>query len=384
MKLALLKGDRYNPWHVAAFQHIPEVEPVVFRTESDFRRRIREVRGPLFPSETLPMDTHAGAPFQRFLNVVRARAGNREPRMAPFHNRLREFDLIQTWELFTDWSAEGLRAHQKWDIPLSVMVWDNIPFNMERDPGRRALKEAVARGASQFIVHTERSRRTLDIEGVAAERVVKLDPGVDTERFSPGPPNRKAFGLPDSSFVILFVGWLLPRKGIDFLLLALRELLRDTALADFDARLLVVGSGPGADRVERLVSRLDIGGACTFAGALPHDRMPEAFRSADVFVLPSVATPEWQEQFGMSLVEALACGVPVISTHTGAVAETVEDAAVLCQPNDFVSLYEALKELMRDSKARQALGERGRALALRRFQLGPYAAALSEIYLKLR
>jgi glycosyltransferase involved in cell wall biosynthesis len=386
MKLALLKGNRFNPWHLLAFNQLrgnPEI--VAFRAESEIQRYYAEQGADTlrFPVERIYFDTQAGPWPRRIWNQVTTRYRNREPHMLPFHERLKGFNLIHTWELFPDWSREALEARRRWDIPVCAMVWDNIPFNMERDPARRALKEQVAREADRFIVHTVRSLRTLVVEGVDEKRIVKMDHGVDTEKFSPGPRQRAQFGLDDDAFVILFVGWLLPRKGIDFLLLAMRELKHDPVLGKRPVKLVCIGSGPGRDRVEELVKRLDIEDRCTFTGSLPYDAMPDAFRAADVFVLPSIATPEWQEQFGMALIEAMACGVPVITTYSGAIPEVVEDAAVLCQPNDFVSIYDALKALMLDPARCAELAARGRARAEARFTLAQYANALSDVYAEL-
>ena len=383
MKLALLKGNRFNPWHLQVFEQLDGISDVVaFRADSEIQRYFKERQEEAlkFQVEPIYFDTQAGPVTRRIRNRILQRCYRYEPRILPFHERLKNFDLIQSWELFTDWSAEAVQAHEKYGIPLSVMVWDNIPFNMERNPRRRALKKQVARAADRFVVHTERSRRILDIEGVEAERIVKIAPGVDTERFCPGPRNRAAFNLAEDEFIVLFVGWLLPRKGIDFLLLALRELLHDTSLKGRRVRLLMVGSGPGRERVEKLIARLNLHDTCTFAGALPYERMPDAFRAADVFVLPSIATPEWQEQFGMSLIEAMATGIPVISTLSGAIPEIVHDAAWLCQPNDFVSLYESLRELILHPEKGEQLAQRGRAHAVASFGLPQYAAALSKLY----
>lgn len=383
MKLALLIGNRFNPWHLEGFKRLrgaPEV--VCFRADSEIQRYFMERGGDVLslPAEPIYFDTQAGPPWARLRNELMTRYFGREPRILPFHDRLQGYDIIQSWELFTDWSSEAEMARRRCGVPLCVMVWDNIPFNMERNPGRREVKERVARAADRLIVHTERSRRMLDIEGVASRRVIKIDPGVDTEQFSPGPSMRERFGLSDEDFVILFVGWFLPRKGLDFLLLALREILNDAALAKRRPRLLVVGSGPGRDRVDALVGRLGIGSACTFAGSLTYAEMPQAFRAADAFVLPSIATPEWQEQFGMAIIEAMATGTPVVSTLSGAIPEITGGAAMLCQPNDFVSLYEALKELMIEPAKRRELSARGRDRALERFSLEGYAEALSSVY----
>lgn len=384
MKLALLKGNRFNPWHLQAFMRMPGVEVTAFRAESEIQRYFTERADKEvdFPVERIYFDTQAGWLPTRLARLLQTQYLGRAARIMPFAERLEGFDLIQSWELFTDWSEQALEARRRWGIPLSVMVWDNIPFNMEREPRRRALKQRVAREADRFLVHTERSLRMLDIEGVDEERILKLDPGVDTTLFCPGRGQRRKLGLVEDAFVILFVGWLLPRKGIDFLLLALRELLRDANLAR-PVQLLVVGSGPGRDRVEKLAGRLNVGGRCVFAGSVPYGRMPEVFRSADVFALPSIAMPDWQEQFGMALIEAMACGVPVVSTYSGAIPEIVEDAAQLCQPNDFLSLHETIRELCYDDALRAELGKRGRSLAVRRYDLNRYTRQLRGVYSEL-
>jgi glycosyltransferase involved in cell wall biosynthesis len=277
--------------------------------------------------------------------------------------------------LFTDWSAEAVIAQEQFNIPLVITVWDLIPFNMERDPERRAIKKRVAKKADRFIVYTERSRRTLEIEGIARDRMVLINPGVDIETFSP-----KTAAKPKEEFVILFVGWLVPRKGIDFLLLALRELLADPELKDRRIRLRIVGSGAGRDRVEKLIARLALGDACAFSGAVTYDQMPDAFRGADAFVLPSVATDEWQEQFGMALIEAMACGIPCVASLSGAIEEIAGDCALLCQPNDFLALYRNLRELIRDPALGVDLGRRARARAVEHFDVRQHADALSDVY----
>lgn len=383
MKIALLMGNRFNPWHLKAYHQLrggPEV--VAFRAESEIQRRFEECDdGTLtFPVERIFFDYEHGPFARRLVRGFQTRHQNREPRIAPFSDRLRGYDLIQSSELFTDWTAQAVEAKERDGTPLALMVWDNIPFNQERNDERRAMKQRAARTADRFIVHTERSRRTLDFEGVPKDRIVMMDPGVDTELFKPGPPDRARFGLAEDEFVLLFVGWLLPRKGIDFVLLALRELVRDSSLRARKYHLVVVGDGPGKDRVESLIDRVGVRAQVTFTGPMPYNEMAAAFRSADLFVLPSIATPEWQEQFGMALIEAMACGTPVITTYSGAIPEIAGDAAVLCQPNDFVSLYEAIRSLAGDAARRKEMGEAGRARALERFTLPALANALSGVY----
>ncbi|MCX5770550.1 MAG: glycosyltransferase [Candidatus Hydrogenedentes bacterium] len=386
LKLALLNGNRFNPWHFQGYKYIKgQPEITAFRAESEIQQFFdaRDDGSAGFRFEQIYFDTQAGSPIARLVKSVQTNYLGREPRILPFYERLQGFDLIHSWELFTDWSEQALIAHQKYGAPLLVMVWDNIPFNMERNPFRRDLKKRVAAGADLFVVHTERSRRMLGMEGVDASRIVLVNPGVDTARFCPGPRDRSGFGLDDGDFVILFVGWFLPRKGMDYLLLALHELLHDPACNRRRVRLLAVGSGPGKDRIDRLVERLNLGESCVFTGSLPYNRMPDAFRAADVFVLPSIATPEWQEQFGMSLIEAMSCGTPVVSTLSGAISEIVGDSGILCQPNDFVSILDALKRLMLNPGLREDLAAKGRQRALDLFTLEQFAGGLSGAYARL-
>ncbi len=385
MRLALLKGNRFAPWHLQAFNLLPDTEVVAFRAESEIQQVFegQDDGSAAFVVEPIYFDTQAGPALARMKNIFLTRYREREPRIVPFSERLRGFDVIHTWELFSDWTAQALEARERFGIPVAVMVWDNIPFNMERDAERRRLKERAVAAADVFIVHTERSRRMLEMEQVPANKIVTIDPGVDTRAFSPGPRDRAALGLRDDEFVILFVGWMLPRKGIDFLVLALHELIRDPALAKLKFRLAVVGTGPGRDRVERLLARTKLTARCSFLGSVTYDRMPAAFRAADVFVLPSIATPEWQEQFGMAIIEAMSCGVPVVTTLSGAIPEVTGDCAALCQPNDFVSLYQAIKDLALNPEKRRAMGEASRKHALTRFTLEGFAKNLAAIYAPL-
>lgn len=386
MRLALLKGNRYNPWHLQAYKHLRgDVEVVAFRAESEIQQRMAacDDGSAQFPVESLYFDTQTGPVPVRMWNAFAARYLRREPRLAPFYERLRGYDIIHTWELFTDWSAQAVEAKRACGTPLCVMVWDNIAFNMEQTLEMRAIKRKVIDNGDLFIAHTERSRRVLEIEGARSEKIVTMDVGVDTDRFAPGIGPRKHFGLDDDAFVILFVGWLLPRKGLDFLLIALHELLQEDALRRLRPHLLIVGTGPGQGRIDALIDRLGIRASCSFVPSLPYDRMPEVYRCADVFVLPSIATPDWQEQFGMSIIEAMSCAVPVLTTWSGAIPEIAEDAAVLCQPNDFVSLHAALKTLMTAPERRAELARRGRELVLKRFRLQDFAEHLSDAYERL-
>jgi len=385
MRLALLKGNRFNPWHLQAYARLDDVEVTAFRAESQIQEFFhgRDDGSLNFAFEAIYFDTQAGSILQRIPNIFKERYGNRNPRILPFADQLEGFDVIQTWELFTDWTAQALDAKERFGIPVAVMVWDNIPFNNESDAERKAMKQRAVREADRFIVHSERSRRVLHMEGVDDARITYMPPGVDSKHFSPGDSSRLDSGFSKDEFVILFVGWMLPRKGLDFLILALRELCNDPDLNDIKFRLQIVGSGPGRDRIEELIATTGVGGSCTFSGTYPYNEMPEVYRAADCFVLPSIAVPGWQEQFGMSLIEAMAVGVPCVSTKSGSIPEIVGDAGTLCQPNDFLDLFEAVKELALSNDKATSLKEVSRTRVKNHFGLDDFQDNLKKVFTEL-
>jgi glycosyltransferase involved in cell wall biosynthesis len=372
MKLALLAGNRLSAWHMNVFARLgPDFSVTAFRAESEIQRHF-DARGAgtlPFPVEPIYFDTQRGPWPLRKAREMRERYAGRTPEVLPFHDRMEGFDHILSWELFTGWTGEALTAQQLYRKPLHLMVWDNIPFNHEDTAAKRAIKRRALREATGFIVHTRRSREMLLLEGATPERIHLIPPGVDLQAFAPGPREREGFGLDSDDFVLLFVGWLLPRKGIE------------GGAGDRRVRLLIAGEGPGEERVHALVERLQLTEVCVWAGARPYASMPALFRAADVFVLPSIAEPAWQEQFAMSLIEAMACGVPALSTLSGAIPEIAGDAALLVQPNDFKALHDALERLARDPDLRRELAARGRERAGMHFSLDSYAAALRDYFL---
>lgn len=379
-------GNRFNPWHLRPFRLLPNKPHIVcFRAESEIQRYFseRDDGSARFPIEPIFFDTQAGNPLIRIKNRLLERYAHREPRILPFADRLQHFDLIQTWELFTDWTEEAVNAGSRFRIPVSVMVWDNIPFNMETSSAIRRRKQRVIASATMFFVYTERSRRTLLLEGVAEDRIIRINPGVDVELFVPGQADRAAWGIEEDTLVLLFVGWFLPRKGLDVLLFALHELVHHTRLEKRDIRLLIVGSGPGRERVEQLIERLGLRQHCLFIGSRPYSEMPSLYRLADIFVFPSVPTPQWQEQFGMALLEAMACGIPTVAAASGAIPEIAGDAALLCQTADFVALHDALEKMISDANFRTSLGQAARLRVETYFDVRKTAAELAAAYERL-
>ena len=184
------------------------------------------------------------------------------------------------------------------------------------------------------------------------EGLVRLLPlGVDVARFAPGHPG----GPPPLR--IGFVGRLVPEKGVQVILDAMKN--------EDDWYLEVVGAGPHRTWLTEWTGELGLTDRVSFLGHASNDELPELYRQFHVVVVPSLPTPSWREQFCRVAVEAMASGVPVVCSDTGALPEVVGDAGVLFPSGDVVALHRAIKGLATDSDNRRQCAERGRLRAAR-------------------
>src|SRR6185437_16445838 len=117
-----------------------------------------------------------------------------------------------------------------------------------------------------------------------------------------------------------------------------------------------------------------------FLGQIPSTAMPEVLRGFDVLAGPSLTTPRWKEQFGRMLVEAMACGVPVIGSDSGEIPRVIGDSGLIVPENDVQALREALKRLYHDSALRAHLGIAGRQRVLECFTQAAIAERTVEAY----
>jgi glycosyltransferase involved in cell wall biosynthesis len=185
--------------------------------------------------------------------------------------------------------------------------------------------------------------------------------GVDTEIFHPCPEEHSVRGEGDRqpSYVIGFVGRLVPEKGIDILLRAVAA-LQGSDLAH-PVRLHLVGEGPLRSELQALAMQLAIADRVEFLGPRTPAQIADLLCSFDLVALPSRTTPVWKEQLGRALLEAMACGVPVIGSDSGAIPEVVGDAGLIVPEGDAAALADAMARLLSSPELRRELSRRGRA-----------------------
>jgi len=140
-------------------------------------------------------------------------------------------------------------------------------------------------------------------------------------------------------------------------------------------RLVFVGSGP-------LKSELK-GYKNVSVKTVPYSQIQQEYLKSDIFCLPSRATETWEEQYGMCLVEAMACGIPVISTKTGAIPEVCGDSALLFDSGNVAELEKLLTKLIYNKELRLSLGKRGSEIAKDKYDSKKIAAQISDLYKKI-
>ncbi|MEZ4580844.1 MAG: glycosyltransferase [Caldilineaceae bacterium] len=177
-------------------------------------------------------------------------------------------------------------------------------------------------------------------------------------------------------FTVGYAGGLLPEKGVDLLLRACARLTGDW-------RLRLAGEGSAQTQLVTLARDLGITGRVTFAGRIGSGAMPAFYHDLDVFVLPSRTTPSWKEQFGRVLIEAMACGVPVVGSASGEIPHVIGDAGLLFPEEDVAALHAHLATLAASPDARGILAEQGRARVLAHFTMAEIARRTVEVYAAL-
>jgi len=267
---------------------------------------------------------------------------------------------LATWHAL--WQARRLRAK------TLFFSWQNIN---RRYPWVVRLGERWALRQVDFaLMGTESAAQVWREKGYRGEYAVIPQFGVDPAIFSPAEHPR-----PDGPFTVGFVGRLVEEKGG-------ADLLHALAQVEGDWRLAIVGDGPHKVTLQALAKRLRIEARVSF-DSLPSTEMPRFYRGLDVLVVPSRTRPNWKEQFGRVIIEAMACGVPVIGSDSGAIPGVIGNAGLVVPEGDVTALAGHLRTLMQSAEVRLTWGMRGRERVLAHFTQAAVAAQTVAAYRRM-
>lgn len=217
--------------------------------------------------------------------------------------------IIHTAETYTPYTHQAVLLKKKGIITkLICTCWETIPHNNEKFARLRRWKNDAYQYVDLFHTPTKKAKQALVAEGVPPSKIIVIPYGVDTKRFKPR--QRK----PNNKPVILTVARLVPEKGMAKIAKAAR-LLPD---CDFH----VVGEGSYQFYSDNIKTY-----------SVPYSRIHQIYQQADIFFFPTLSTPTWEEQYGMALIEARACGLSVVAGDSGAIGEVLSLPKVVSATN---------------------------------------------------
>ncbi len=345
-RILIVRGHLVTPWELRPWRELParfEVAYLLTRSngfaepeglQSIPARALRDLlpRGPLG-------ELGAGVLGDRYLSSDQA---------------FQEADIVHAEELSFWFAAEAARRRPRNGFKLVQTVWETLPFlGTYRNRHARRNRELVLAETDIFLPATERAAEALRLEGVEDERIRVCAPGIDTERFALAPPDP-----PPKGHTIVSPGRLVWEKGHQDVLRALAALHRGIVRlpdgSDARPRLLIVGAGPEAERLGAYAHELGLAESVEISG-VAYEQMPAVFAGASAMVLASQAAASaayhpfdvprafWEEQFGLVLAEAMAAGLAIVTTTSGAIPEVVAGAPVdLVAAGDWMGIARAL------------------------------------------
>jgi len=335
MKVAIVRGKYLNRFEMQNYASLASRFEMVgyaslFPIHSDVGFSVKKLASPM----DLP-----DFPFKlAFLNRVMIDAMY----LFGLEQQLRGFNLACVRETYFHFTQQALNAKQKGLVKKVIVTCsETIPFNHQGIWGRKRFKQRTIALADHFHCLTKRAKDCLVKEGVDPGKISVIGYGIDLDRFKPR--LKKVIGR--NRLNLLFVGRLEEQKGIKELLEAYRRIKRDYP----EVSLRIIGNGPLRSVIEKQGIKTE---------TIPYSKMPAVYHQADIFVLPSRPTKHWEEYYGMALLEAMASGLPVVTTDCGAIPEVVGDAALILPHSNPEKLHSSLKQIISNTKKREIYGRK--------------------------
>ena len=236
-------------------------------------------------------------------------------------------------------------------VPIVVTYIFDVVRQRILAPAYNPLLHAVLRRASRIVVCNPNTPDSSPVLVPYRDRISVIPYGIRTEKFILDDSGQDAVRSLKKGFsrpLVLFVGRLVYYKGAEYLI---------RAAADVDADFVIIGSGPLKAELVGLAGKLGITSRVRFLDHLPRSEMLAYFHACDLFVLPSVAK---SEAFGLVLLEAMACGKPLVTTELGTGTSWINqhgETGLVVPPRDSQELAQAIQRLTSDEPLRRKMGQ---------------------------
>lgn len=275
----------------------------------------------------------------------------------------------------------GLGFKKFFHLPYCVFYYGGEFDKYKRNKIFMGIIKMVVRNASYVITNSGYSSKEVEKFGIDTSKIIKITPGVDTEKFRPGIDCfllKKRYGL-EGKKVLLTVARLVKRKGVEVVIQSLPKILD----ACPEVIYLIVGTGEEEAYLKRLVKEKGLEEKVIFVGFVSDEELPKYYNLCDIYVMPNIITEgdETLEGFGISFVEASACAKPCIGGLSGGVEEAVEEGKTgfLVNPSNTDILIGRIIWLLNDEKLRRSIGDNGRQKTASDFKWQDRAQKLRDI-----
>ena len=286
----------------------------------------------------------------------------------------RGWDVVHCWEEPYILAGAQIARGAPRDARLVIASFQNLTKNYPWPLS--AFERAAMRRADGWIAFGQTVFDTLNPRPEYRGKPSRvIPPGVDLARFRPDDSARRRIlervGWSPGDGVVGFLGRFVPEKGLALLIEALKG-------ATQPWRALFVGGGPMQDVLQRFAAEHP--GRVHIETGVAHDQVPMWLNAMTVLCAPSQTTPQWREQFGRMLIEAMACGVPVIASDSGEMPAVVGDAGTVVAERDVSAWSTAIDRLLGDETVRGDRAARGIDRARTRFAWRVVAVAHLEFF----
>jgi len=266
--------------------------------------------------------------------------------------RARERKIEHFHAHFANRAANVARlAHEISGIPYSFTAHAVDIYKNTVRP--KILKKRITKAEFVVTVSDENQRFLRELAPAAADKIHRIYNGIDFARFG------KSARPLNASFTILCVGRMVEKKGLEYLIQACHELKKQ----NFRFRCNIIGKGNLRPKLNAMINELDLKNEIKLVGVVTQDKIGAWFTDADIFVLPCIIAQDGnREGLPVSIVEALASGLPVVTTAVAGISEAVKDGenGFLVPEHDAMALAEAVRKLLVDRDYRDKLSRNAR------------------------
>jgi glycosyltransferase involved in cell wall biosynthesis len=278
--------------------------------------------------------------------------------------------------------------HVQWPIPnglgaLIVKYLHGIPYintiygeevYLSKRYHTMFIIKLLVRNASKSIMISSGTLKASLKEGLRKEKFEIIPFGVDTEFFRPIKVEKNS-----KIFQILSIGYLIERKGFEYLVKAIKEVLN----SHNEVKLIIVGSGPLENQIKKLICELKLEGNIQILKNISDKELLEIYNSSDLFILPSIIDFQGNtEGLGVVLLEAMACKLPVIGSNIGGIPDIIHDNLTgrLVQQKDILGLSKTIIDLIENENLRKSMALNGYEMVKGHFSWEQIAKDYIEIY----